>query len=743
MFMEAERAVRSDTPLASLGTHSNLLVVWRCATCRHEWAATASARARGGGCPKCAWKKRARARAQAPAGQSLLDRHPDVGEEFVRNLTRADMHPADLRPSSQQRCIWSCSTCGNRWEATVANRVAGRGCTACANRRRAENVRRPTERSGTAAEKASFPQSELIANLTDAARGLHDIKPGSTDRCLWRCSDCSHEWEATVVNRVLKCSGCPECAMRRAAEKRSTAPEDASLLALHPNIAAEFVANETAPGRSPALIRPGSNALCRWRCNRGHEWVTTVASRVAGAGCARCGARGQSRLELEVAELLRAATGEHVEVDVPLRAVGRSWRLDIAIQQVDLYIDLDPKFWHADSARDQRKADALREHHYVRVRHASLPDLTGVVTVSVTDGSLDAVTWAEALRPVVTGRGVGWLGLDSDTVVRALSKAADLWRQTLQGRPKRSALDVAPHLVDELLRNETRPGVELSWLPPSAKDRCWWRCQTCTHEWQTSVEVRAYLGSGCPACGRTRVGRSTSLAPAGGSLADLHPQIASEFVSSDRLDRTPSDLRPSTNIMCVWRCPECETEYRGSPAGRTRGRGCANCSSAKAGDARSRRGASDGNSLANRFPRLAGEFVVLHDHPHRTPSDIPPASNHRATWSCHDCGNEWSATVASRALGGHGCPACGRQRTVLARTTPTPGNTLADLHPAIAEQFLTNLTHPGRGADQLKAGSHDRCRWRCGAGHEWETTVKNRTRGGTGCPECYKTRRAQ
>jgi Probable Zinc-ribbon domain len=226
VFMEAERAVRSDTPLPSLGTHSNLLVVWRCATCRHEWTATASAR--GGGCPECAWKKRGRSRAQAPAGRSLLDRHPDVAEEFVRNLTRADMHPADLRPSSQQRCVW-CSTCGNRWEATVANRVAGRGCTACANRRRAENVRRPTEQSGTAAEKASFPQSELIANLTDAARGLHDIKPGSTDRCLWRCSDCSTNGrrrssiacsKAADV-RSARCGGQPRSAPPRLKVRRS------------------------------------------------------------------------------------------------------------------------------------------------------------------------------------------------------------------------------------------------------------------------------------------------------------------------------------------------------------------------------------------------------------------------------------------------------------------------------------------------------------------------------------------
>lgn len=738
-FAEALSVLESDLDLRDLGTNSNRKVTWRCSACGHEWTASAAARARGGGCPECAKGKRARSRAQAPVGISLLDVNPKVSAEFVRNLTRPDMAPADLRASSQQRCEWRCAICKNRWEATVANRVAGRGCTSCANRRRSESARRPTPRTGTAAERATFPVSELVMNLTHASRGLEDLKPGSTDRCLWRCADCSYEWEATVVNRLLKGSGCPECAIRRGADNRACASEQMSLLALHPDIAAEFVSNESAPSRTPKTIRPGSNALCRWRCNRGHEWVTTVASRVAGTGCARCGARGQSRFELEVAELLRAATGEHVEVDVPLTAGSRTWRIDIAIPAVHLYIDLDPKFWHADSARDQRKADALDGHNYVRLRHESLPQLHGLTTFAISDGSLDANEWAMTLRPITENLGVSWKDLSTDDVALALAVAADLWRQTLQGRPKRSSVDVAPHLQQEFLRNETRPGVELAWLPPSARDRCWWRCQTCGLEWRTSVEVRAYLGSGCPACGQARAVYTRSIAPDGASLADLHPNVAAEFVSCVRPGRTPANLRPSSNIACIWQCPGCSHQYKSSPTARVRGRACPRCAKPKAGDTRSRRDAV-GNSLTERFPALAAEFVMLEGRPHRDPEDIAPGSNLRAQWRCGECGHRWSASVATRALGGYGCPVCGRQRTALARSAPAPGRALADLHPHLAAQLVENLGHPGRNADRLKPGSHDRCRWMCDSGHEWETSVKNRTRGGTGCPACHRIR---
>ena len=341
--------------------------------------------------------------------------------------------------------------------------------------------------------------NDLATKRPDLARQWHpsrndDLTPSevmpSTTRRIWWLGDCGHEWD-TTLNERANGSGCPICTGRR------ILVGDNDFASQHPDLAKEW--HPTKNGTlTPGDVTSGTNKLVWWACSRGHEWLTTVASRVAGTGCARCGGRGQSRLELEVAELLRIATGEHVEVDVPLRAASRNWRLDLALPRLDLYIDLDPTFWHSDSARDQRKADALRERHYVRVRHSSLPDLTGVETATVPDASLDPVEWAEALRSTLIDLGVRWTDLDTDQVAVALSDAADLWRQTLQGRPKRSAVDVAPHLASELIRNETRPAVELAWLAPNAKDKCWWRCETCAHEWMTSVASRAYAGTGCP-----------------------------------------------------------------------------------------------------------------------------------------------------------------------------------------------------------------------------------------------------
>ena len=129
--------------------------------------------------------------------------------------------------------------------------------------------------------------------------------------------------------------------------------------------------------------------------------------------------------------------------------------------------------------------------------------------------------------------------------------------------------------------------------------------------------------------------------------------------------------------------------------------------------------------------------------PHRAAADIAPGSNLSARWCCPSCGGEWETSIAARCLGGHGCPTCGRKRTAATRMTPEPGQTLRDLFPHLASEFVENLTHPGRTPEQLSCGSHDRCRWKGACGHEWTNSVKNRARLGSGCPACYRHGRAR
>jgi hypothetical protein len=56
--------------------------------------------------------------------------------------------------------------------------------------------------------------------------------------------------------------------------------------------------------------------------------------------------------------------------------------------------------------------------------------------------------------------------------------------------------------------------------------------------------------------------------------------------------------------------------------------------------------------------------------------------------------------------------------------------------PGLASEFVENVSRPDRDVTTTPAGSHDRIRWRCRHGHEWETAARQRVKYATQCPVC-------
>lgn len=751
---------RRDLPPGGLSTGSNRAVLWACSQCGTQWTATVASRARSGsGCPLCAQAIRGRSRAAVARGRTSADeKAPHLWREFVENLTRRGWDLSQVLPATRDRCRWRCAACGHEWTASVSNRVLGRGCPTCANASRA--AQRAALRQGQLAASAAWPhlEAEFRRNLRRPGVPLADTAANSSDRCEWSCLTCGHVYAATIANRGLKGSGCPRCAPGRWAATRMTPGRGLSLAELQPILAAQFIENVSRPGRKPSTIPAGANDNCRWRCDRGHEWMTTVAARVSGqTGCPRCGRSGQSRLEFEVAGLLASATGSTVltdtgsTTDIRVDACGRSWRVDIAVERRPerVLIDLDPPVWHQDAERDARKAQALHEHDYLRVRPVGLPRLgppAQVVTFPGPTTDPPAAAWVEALRGPLQARGLSFRMPGPNAVADVLAEAARLWQDRTGAAPAVSAATVRPGLLEEYVANTTRPGVGLELLPPSSKDQCLWHCAACGHRWRASVGSRCGSGrsrgrgTGCPPCAlaagaqRSRV---RGLPDHGLSLLDLHPSIARSFVVClTNAALSAAEFRPASNRRCRWHCPDCGSDYEMSVASRVRGRDCPTCSR-KAG-AKARRRPAAGESLADRHPLLAAEFVDCPSRPAVMPPDLAPGANVHVDWRCGACRHVWSATVASRAAG-TGCPSCARQRTIDSRTRVRTGAALADLRPDLAAQWSANETRPGRGPSELTCGSHDRCRWRCPAcDGTWTATVKNRARNGTRCPSCAR-----
>lgn len=204
-------------------------------------------------------------RAVAPE-RSLQSTHPELAAQ-LHPLRNGALTALDLSSGLARSVWWLCPN-GHEWQASVAGRVAGRGCAQCV-------------RSEPLTRSLANVHPELAAEL-HPSRNLgvvaEQLAPQSSWQVWWRCPR-GHEWEARVYVRA-RGGGCPICVRQRVASERSLAHKLPALAAeLHP---------ERNPGIDASTLAAGSSRLVWWQCAAGHEWEARVYSRAAGNGCPRC-----------------------------------------------------------------------------------------------------------------------------------------------------------------------------------------------------------------------------------------------------------------------------------------------------------------------------------------------------------------------------------------------------------------------------------------------------------------------
>ena len=182
--------------------------------------------------------------------------------------------PAELSYGSRKKVWWQCEK-GHRWQAAVYARTEGAGCPVCAGR-----VPAP----GAHSLAACYP--DLARQWHPARNGAltpEQVSPGSHRSVWWQCEK-GHEWRAAVRSRAAG-SGCPVCANRK------VQPRENDLATRYPVLAAQW--HPTRNGSlTPAQVSPGTRRRVWWRCEKGHEWQASVASRTSGgSGCPVCAGR--------------------------------------------------------------------------------------------------------------------------------------------------------------------------------------------------------------------------------------------------------------------------------------------------------------------------------------------------------------------------------------------------------------------------------------------------------------------
>jgi len=198
-----------------------------------------------------------------------------------------------IRPHSHHKVWWSCDECPDSlphvWQAAVYARSYGTGCPYCSGNAICQH--------NTLARKA--PQ---VALSWDAKKN-HPLSPDKVTVCSgvrahWKCSACLHKWQAPVVLKALRKSGCPKCAKVNGGRKADGTRQK------HPTFAAAKHAlleqwdhdRNRENGNSPGNTTLRSRKLIWWRCyecpkGQMHSWQAWPGNRTARkmrSGCPFC-----------------------------------------------------------------------------------------------------------------------------------------------------------------------------------------------------------------------------------------------------------------------------------------------------------------------------------------------------------------------------------------------------------------------------------------------------------------------
>ena len=232
-------------------------VWWLCARC-HEWQARIAKRSkRGDGCPQCSSRT-------ATRRHNLLILNPDIAFQW-HPFKNGDLTPDKVTPVSWKKVWWLCDK-GHEWIDRIKERVNGNTCPYCFGIDAIKEYNLSSYHPAVAAQWHPTKNSGLTPE---------DVTPGSTKKVWWVCEK-GHEWKTSIANRSYG-SGCHYCAGLIASKENN-------LLKVYPDIARQW--HPTKNGKlSPEKVTSGTDKKVWWRCDKGHEWIASIACRSAGTSC--------------------------------------------------------------------------------------------------------------------------------------------------------------------------------------------------------------------------------------------------------------------------------------------------------------------------------------------------------------------------------------------------------------------------------------------------------------------------
>jgi uncharacterized Zn-finger protein len=187
-------------------------------------------------------------------------------------VKNGDLTPGKVTPGSSRKVWWLCDK-GHEWQTYIAGRaIKNNGCPYCSGKRASKEYNLSVIKPEIAKQWHPVKNDDITPDK---------VTPLAGRKVWWKCSK-GHEWQTIIAGRVKKnsASACPYCSGKLPSKEYN-------LSVTKPEIAKQWhpVKNgEMTPGK----VTPGSRLKVWWRCDKGHEWKTSIYGRTNSKGCPYC-----------------------------------------------------------------------------------------------------------------------------------------------------------------------------------------------------------------------------------------------------------------------------------------------------------------------------------------------------------------------------------------------------------------------------------------------------------------------
>ncbi len=505
---------------------------------------------------------------------------------------------------------------------------------------------------------------------------------GSDQKFEWRCSK-NHRWTASIGNRALRGTGCPDCA------NTNRNPTYGSLLSRDfPEIALE------AHGWDPSTVASTSKIKKTWKCSNGHEYESRPQDRTKrNHGCPYCSGRRILSGFNDLATIAPKVAVELLDADPTTLSPYSNKKFKFRCPEGHTYeASTYNRVRNKSGCGFCSGLKALAGYNDLATTHPELASQAyGWDPTSVRAGTHKKLSWRCSLGHIFTASGEARL-IETGNGCRVCGRS-----QLLKGY--NDLATTHPEIASQA------DGWDPKDFVSGNNSKRKWKCPT-GHTYETSIssrtnthkgEGRAAKGTDCPICAGKKVLKGFN------DLGTTHPQIAAQAFEWD-----PETVTAGSKKRKDWKC-QLGHVWSADVGNRTsQNLGCPFCSNQKV--------LAGFNDLQTTNPNLALEAHLW------DPSTVTQGANVKRKWKCPE-GHTWEALVVNRSGRGDGCPSCAQSGY-----DPNKNGWLYFLSHPEWEMFQIGITN----FPDDRLGSHKRLGWEVVElrgpmdGHltkKWETSI--------------------